>query len=421
MSIPTEFLKALFAPGDCVLIRPIETWIEGGKKVSRVDYRGITYRNLGVNGSDGWQHVDAALSFFLGPIVQRSATQRTNVFFGVCPRFASGAGGKSYDQAWQIRVVRVLWCDVDHVTIEEVREPCKAAGLPEPSIIVSSGNGVHVYWILSEPFKIDDVGDPDPVYAEFVDQGEGKKKKVRKYRLDGEEKLYLDIKSNVLALGPKAQLVQDVLAAIAAKIGADHTTDLSRLLRLPGTLNRKDERNGKEPIPSTLVECDPTQRYPFGLFAPLVSESPAKVHREKLAKVQLPTPRKLSPTKRDKYSQLLAVCDVAKVGQRSEADFALCCLAIKMGMSKSEVWADVHSVGKFAEAGERYFDRTWTAAETEVRTEILNRAGQAGATTPDVFAAIDAAPVQRRVPAAFAREIARVIESKARRLRRKEP
>ena len=98
----------------------------------------------------------------------------------------------------------------------------------------------------------------------------------------------------------------------------------------------------------------------------------------------MPTPRKLSPTKRDKFSELLLACDTAEVGQRSEADFALCCFAIKSGMSKTEVWADVHRIGKFAEDGERYFERTWTAAENEVRSWLLTRVEKSAKhSTPD--------------------------------------
>jgi hypothetical protein len=275
--------------------------------------------------------------------------------------------------AWQIRVVRVLWVDIDHVTVDEVHARIKAAGLPEPSIIVNSGNGCHVYWLLSEPYLIDDVGDPEPVFVEFVEQGPDKKKKVRKYRLDEQEKFYLDVKANVPALSQKAQLLQDILAGVASKIGGDHTTDLSRLLRVPGTMNRKDERNGREPVPCVLVECDPSRRYPLDPFAPFAAASPDRAHREKLAKVKLPSPRKLSPTKRDKYSELLLMCDTAAVGGRSEADFALCCFAIKAGTTKVEVWTDVQNVGKFAEGGERYFDRTWAAAQNEVRSQILTR------------------------------------------------
>jgi hypothetical protein len=370
-----EFLKVLFAPGDCVLFRPIETLTENGKKKSRVDYKGIVYRHLGVNGDGGWQHLDASIEIMMRPMVQRSAAEHTNVFYGVCPRFRQSGGGKvSFDAAWQIRTIRVLWADIDHVTVDEARERIKVAGLPEPSIVVNSGNGVHVYWLLDEPYIVDDCGDPKPVYVEFIDQGEGKKKKPRKYRLDGDEKLWLDIPSNVPPLSPKAELVQDVLTGIASKIDADHTTDLARLLRVAGTMNRKDERNGKQPIPCTLVVCEPNRRYPFDLFVPLAEASPDRLHREKLAKVKLPTPRKLSPTKRDKYSGFLAACNMAEVGQRSQADFGLCCFAIKSGMAKTEVWADVHNVGKFAEGGDRYFGLTWAAAETKVREEIAQSA-----------------------------------------------
>ena len=35
---------------------------------------------------------------------------------------------------------------------------------------------------------------------------------------------------------------------MAQKLGGDHTQDLARILRLPGTLNRKDERNGKQAV-----------------------------------------------------------------------------------------------------------------------------------------------------------------------------
>ena len=51
----------------------------------------------------------------------------------------------------------------DHVTVAEARERVAKAGLPPPSIVVNSGNGVHLYWLLDEPFLIDDAGDPPPV------------------------------------------------------------------------------------------------------------------------------------------------------------------------------------------------------------------------------------------------------------------
>jgi hypothetical protein len=136
------FLRALFVESDAVLFRPIEAWTENGQKKSRVDYKGIQYTRAGAN---------------VGNVIkrhnERSERTKTNIFFGVCPRF--GTAGQ-YDLAWQIRVVRVLWSDVDHCTVNEALDRCKAAGVPKPSIIVASGNGAHLYWLLTEPCLIDD-------------------------------------------------------------------------------------------------------------------------------------------------------------------------------------------------------------------------------------------------------------------------
>jgi hypothetical protein len=285
-------------------------------------------------------------------------------------------------------VVRVLWSDVDHCTVEEAIERCKAAGLPEPSIIVASGNGAHLYWLLTEAYLIDDAGDPQPVFTEFLDQGEGKKKRVRKYLKDADgEKVYIDGKDkhNSPLLSAKAQYVQDVLAGIASKIDGDHTTDLSRLLRVPGTLNRKDQRDGRELVPCTLVKCDPTRRYAIDEFAKYAEASPDRVRREIVAKVKLPVPRKLSSSKADRFHELLTSCDAAEVGNRSETDFALCCWAVEHGMMRESLWAEAQNVGKFREAGQRYFARTWAKAEDRTREQIytkVERKAARGRATP---------------------------------------
>lgn len=369
-----QFLEALFEPGDTMLIRPIETWTEDNRKRSAVDYKGIHYQLVGLRGQAGQsQRFPQRLTNAIARQNERAAETRCNIFYGVCPRF--GIGGQ-YDQAWQIRTARVLWTDVDLCTVDEALERCKAAALPEPSIVVASGNGVHLYWLLSDPYLIDDAGDPPPVFTEFIDQSQGRKKKSRKFlkNADG-EKVYIDGKDkhNAPALSTKAQHFQDILAGIAAKIGGDHTTDLSRILRIPGTMNRKDERNAKEPKPCTLVQCDPSRRYSIDTFSQYAEASPDRARRETVAKVKLPSPRKLSPTKLDRFQELLLQCTAAQVGTRSEADYRLCCWAIEHGMASEAVWTEAQLVGKFAEAGERYFDRTWSRAAEHTREKIYTR------------------------------------------------
>jgi hypothetical protein len=353
------FLGALFAESDTVLFRPIETWNENGKKRSRVDYRNTCYRKA----------VPNLLKLVVQQLLRVADQERLNIFFGVCPR----AGNKGrFDLAWQIRTVRALWTDIDHVTVDEARARIAKAGLPAPSIIVNSGNGVHLYWLLDTPYQIDDAGDPQPVETEWLQTPDGRKK-PRKYIVENGDKVYLDQRRHVSRLSPNAELIQDVLAGIAKAVGGDHTTDLSRLLRIPGTFNRKDQRSGRDPVPTVLVEFDAQRKYPLATFEPLRSPSPETERAKQIAAMPLPRSRKISLSKSDKLAELIAACGIAEAGSRSEADFALCCYAIRNGISKGEVWSQVANVGKFAEQGDRYFDLTWSNAEYDARAATFEK------------------------------------------------
>lgn len=70
-----------------------------------------------------------------------------NVYIGANPRpKAKATGDKCIDLA------RTLFVDFDGgCTVEEARRRLKSAGLPEPTLIVFSGHGVHCYWSLVEP------------------------------------------------------------------------------------------------------------------------------------------------------------------------------------------------------------------------------------------------------------------------------
>jgi putative DNA primase/helicase len=379
----TRFVAALFLRNDLVLIRFVESWVEGGKKKSRVvyDQSGTQRASRFVPQDILWQR--------MCDVAER---EKANVYFGAAPRF----GKKGYDLAWQIRTIRVLWADLDRCTPEEAQKRCVAAGVPPPTIVVCSGQGVHLYWLLCEPYLIDDAGDPPQVLIDWIEQPDWKKK-PRKYVIDeaGERHhLYrLDHKTGAdsdapdplfpFGLSAKARHVQDVLGGIAKKVGGDHTHDLARLLRLVGTLNRKDERNGKEPVPCVLVECHPERRYPFADFERFAAESPERIKREAVAKVPLPTPRKLSVGRRDRLGELVTECAAAPPGQRSERDWHLVCWAIEKGVGREEVWQHVHEVGKFAEGGRRYFDHTWGKAEQHTREQLWEKARRPGRSAPD--------------------------------------
>ena len=355
-----RFLGALFRGQEKVTVRLIETWTEKGKKHRRNVYnltRHIT--SFLLQGKGNWKE-----------LLRESEAERANVFFGVCPRFV---GRGRYDLAWQIRVIHVLWADLDNCTPEEAIRRCEGAGVPRPSIIVRSGHGVHLYWLLDRTYLIDDVGDPPPVLKEFTDRGPGQKKKCRPYiEMDG-EKVYLDWKSNpqIPRLSQKAEHAQHVLAGIAAKIGGDHTKDLARLLRLPCTLNRKNERNGVEPVPCVLVECEPTRRYAFSEFERFAEASPLKAKAKEVAKIKLREGVKLTTARLNRLYEKINRCAVAQ--DRSKADWSLCCWCLERGYDKEKIYSEVMNVGKFAERGRAYFDMTWGNAADRVREKIYDR------------------------------------------------
>lgn len=72
--------------------------------------------------------------------------QDCTVFFGVFARDGRSGRGRKKD----CTTTGALWADFDSMTLEEARARIGAAGLPEPSIFVNSGHGIHVYWLLKE-------------------------------------------------------------------------------------------------------------------------------------------------------------------------------------------------------------------------------------------------------------------------------
>jgi len=333
--------------------------MEVGRKRSRVDYGNVCYRPAKAT----------TLEQTLTRLETSSESERTNLYFGVCPRV--GNKGR-YDLAWQIRTIRCLWADLDGCKIDQAVERCNSQAIPVPTAIVNSGNGVHLYWRLDRPLLIDDVGDPPPVETEWSVGSDGRKRPKR-YVLDGKDRVFLDRRHHLTKTSPKALQAQDLLTGIAAAINADHTTDLTRLLRLPGTLNRKDQRNGRTPVIAELVECDGNRRYSIDAFQKFAKFSEATKRQRQIEAMPLPAVRKLSAGKSDKLSELIAACTIAPEGTRSEADFAVCCYAIRSGIAKDEVWTRLQSIGKFAEQGRRYFDLTWESGEYDVRATLCDR------------------------------------------------
>lgn len=107
-----------------------------------------------------------------------------DIYFGISTRW--GQSGKKQD----CFRVRTLWMDFDRHKVEDASRL-----FPRPDIVVNSGKGVHVYWLLHNP---------------------------------------------VLIRNGAWEKVEAINRGICKKFGGDITTvDISRILRVPGFRNHK--------------------------------------------------------------------------------------------------------------------------------------------------------------------------------------
>lgn len=210
----------------------------------------------------------------------------TNVFFGVCPR--NQKKGKEEN----VKEVSCVWIDLDchndKERIEKLRI-LKRFNL-RPSIIINSGRGFHIYWLLDKVFVIRD------------------------------EEEFLKIKGYIKGL--------------SKVLGGDSTFDLARVLRVPGTINLKEPEN---PLPVKACEFYPNRKItlkdlePYKAKVEEVTKSnvtPGKVPDK--FRILVETNAKIKATWEGKRKDL-------KDKSRSGYDMSLANLLVFQGFSDNEI------------------------------------------------------------------------------------
>lgn len=142
------------------------------------------------------------------------------IYFGVCPR--SGKDGKKT----AVRTLNCLWVDLD--AKDFLGGKTEIAGMwprvlgesRAPSMVIDSGHGYHLYWLLKEPVTIPD--------REAV------------------------------------QRCESVMRGLGGALNGDHTHNLDRLLRLPGSVNIKVPAI---PVRCQIIEWNVHRRYELANFS----------------------------------------------------------------------------------------------------------------------------------------------------------
>ena len=163
------------------------------------------------------------------------------VYFGVNPRKKNATGNDGTSHAV------CYYADFDGTTPERALQTIREAGLPEPSIVVASGGGTHVYWLLEEQ----------------EDNLEAWKERMKwiAYSLGSSVADHLPKPGKDATDEEKARL-KKLRKEVLARNGAadDGVCDIQRLSRVPGFINRKPDY-AHCPPQTKMLKCDKNLRF----------------------------------------------------------------------------------------------------------------------------------------------------------------
>lgn len=256
----------------------------------------------GITGPDGklteQRHYNGLVSHeALEKQIQELSTRPLNVFFAV----GSYAGPNRKDPVAK----RAVFLDLDGKdfngsisdALRALTTFVKATGLPPPSIYVHSGRGVHVYWCL----------DRDVPVEEWKAVAEALKSKCKELEFPAD---------------PSA------------------TADPARVLRAPGTLNRK----GATPIPCRVLS-DNGATYPLERISAQLGAAPLTGAKAKLAALakndDLYTKPQYKDLKADDVRAMLEVIDLPQLNNRDDWITILCGVQ-DWGKKSEESWEIFH-------------------------------------------------------------------------------
>ena len=295
-------------------------------------------------------------------------TEGRAIHLGVLPRASggwSGSNGKSAKVA-DIRPGRVAWADIDYKDVAPEVAQKRIAELPvDPSIIVHSGRGLHLYWLLA-------------------------------------------------GLTPPCDIA-DLNQRVAFALGADHCHDSTRILRMPGTFNLKACFEGRlfvlapEKALLTKIVGGTWQRNPLTAFDGLPSVKVDPAREKAKAKAKAGNAGKKDTSSHRAGSAPTLPPRVAKLVSRSERlrdlfegrgksmdmdtsnsgyDLSFACALVRLGIEDpTELAASIHARPRTdgAERLERDVQRCVEKALAVVRRDGTSRADPNGdhAKAPD--------------------------------------
>lgn len=302
--------------------------------------------------------------------------QKHDVYFGISTTSrakASKRGTAARAKAEEVQEVPALWADIDiksketqghHANKKNYAKSIdpwkkKVFSIYPPTYLIKTGGGYHAYWLLKEPFKVQD---------------DESRKQIQ-------------------------ETVEKFQACIAGLAGyqIDQTADLARVLRVPGTMNHKTPDELK---PVEIVEHKAIR---YALDDIPVGEIPAQEAKEPLQ----PRPQekkdrrngKLTPLEKCMRGRSAPIFkaiyggDISGYSSLSEAVQAMANIAAPRCdndfkamleiFQSSPLWGMIEAKHGKGEKAEKWLERSFNKAQDAVPQKT---AGNTSPTDPEVFA-----------------------------------
>ena len=104
-----------------------------------------------VNKDNNWKSKNAKVEWLKCENLHNlEITDQLNYFLGILSRsrVPKGFGKLGETELCSQGESGFVWCDIDHISVNEAKERIEGAGLPVPTYLVNSGGGVHCYYML---------------------------------------------------------------------------------------------------------------------------------------------------------------------------------------------------------------------------------------------------------------------------------
>lgn len=264
-----------------------------------------------------------------------------NIYYACAARRTRRGGSKT-----NLSRVRALWADCDGTAPDDVLLHLLLFEGPEihqPSIVVASGGGAHLYWLLDEPLDVSVPGNIERLEA--------------------------------------------ILKGLARAIPADPAaTDASRVLRPPDTMNypsAKKRAAGRVEAPVRLVELRPDRRFSLDDFAAFEAIGRERAPGAKVdvagatwpmwdgaGEDELPDSVRAALRQHDIFSRYFRR-EAIESEDQSTIDYALACAGARCGLDAEAIYQLVKASRTIFVGDEKaahrddYFRRTALKAHTE--------------------------------------------------------